>query len=891
MNKQNEQMPVRYKQLGSGQGSDFYFERSLDLIFSPGCFTVEIDHANNDVGLPVEYCGSDHYIVGTLMVTDNGVSNLQLDNRLTGQVLIFTSRNSKETKVYTRTYADGVWCEWSSLARVGMYNNISTTDELLATVYGLVNENIRAKEVEESVKHTAVDISSLSCTADNENVTITGKSMDGEVVHTVEIPVATTEKAGLISAVDKIKVDSVLPFIEDTNHTSASLLVGNANNYNVGTKVTYGTLTDWRTGTFRCIEGQLIKIDTQGGTGVIRPLAFCDKDMVVLQTTGTSDGMLKGALVAPVGTEYIVVNCKAEYVDNFSLEIIGHIADIAHRYEDREGSIDDIVQNFTTYTGTALTRDNLTVGTFYRGDVGAVIEKGRNYQALSLVLRAKNVNKFFLRSNGTDTVAPAIFADANNRVVAKSAKNVNEILSVPDEAEYIYINAYPDTVNEDFELRVDFIPLATTERNGLMSAEDKRKVDSVLPFIEDTNHTSASLLVGNANNYNVGTKVTYGTLTDWRTGTFYCKAGQIVKIDTQGTRGAVRPLAFCDKDMVVLQTTGANDGMLKGVLVAPVGTEYIVVNCNADYEENFLLEIKGELVHAVENYGTPPQIFEQPIRRRSKDEPVRLCFFGNSWHMNTWWYLNKMLHSVGINAEMKCFYVGGSIFSQWVDYYKNNIAVDCWTSVDGADWQTTKLNFADTLKEKWDVIAFQQGAYKALDWNNWSIYNELVSIIKRNCGVDTVIAFNVGWTPPLQNENLAVYGNSPEGQKVWQEIDNHYTLRFMRMSGISNVAPNGATMWSMRRNPQLNVANDMATDALHPDNGLPMYGLAGTWWQTYIAPMFGVDFSEVEWLPSTSTQKATVSGSSWQAISEEQREIIREIVKLSMSDRFGFNEV
>lgn len=208
MNENKEKMPVRYKRLDSGQGTDFNLERSLDLIFSPGCFTVEIDHSAKDVGLPIEFCGSDHYIVGTLMVTDNGVSNLQPDKRLTGQVLIFTSRKSKETKVYTRTYADGLWSEWSSLVRAGMYNNISTTDKLLATVESLVDENTRAKEVEESVKRTAVDLSSLACTADNENVIITANSMDGEVLHSVEIPTVTTEQAGVMSVEDKKKIDN-----------------------------------------------------------------------------------------------------------------------------------------------------------------------------------------------------------------------------------------------------------------------------------------------------------------------------------------------------------------------------------------------------------------------------------------------------------------------------------------------------------------------------------------------------------------------------------------------------------------------------------------------------------------------------------------------------------
>lgn len=101
------------------------------------------------------------------------------------------------------------WGDWRSLAVTGMYDNISTPDELLATVESLVYENTRAKEVEESVKRTAVDISSLTCTADKENVTLTANSMDGEVLHSVEIPVATTEKAGAMSVADKKGIDNL----------------------------------------------------------------------------------------------------------------------------------------------------------------------------------------------------------------------------------------------------------------------------------------------------------------------------------------------------------------------------------------------------------------------------------------------------------------------------------------------------------------------------------------------------------------------------------------------------------------------------------------------------------------------------------------------------------
>ena len=159
-------MPVRYKCLDGGEGSDFYFERSLDLIFSPGAFLVEIDHTDVKVGLPTEFCGGEHYIVGTLVVTDSGNTGATQKDRITGQVLMFTDRESNDTKLYTRTFVDGEWGEWRSLAFAGMYENITTTDELLATVVELMavakttQEKISTaaactRKLEETLQYTA----------------------------------------------------------------------------------------------------------------------------------------------------------------------------------------------------------------------------------------------------------------------------------------------------------------------------------------------------------------------------------------------------------------------------------------------------------------------------------------------------------------------------------------------------------------------------------------------------------------------------------------------------------------------------------------------------------------------------------------------------------------
>ena len=49
--KKRKQMPVKYKLLGMGNVNDYLWERSLDLIQSPGCYAVEIEHTDSYMGV------------------------------------------------------------------------------------------------------------------------------------------------------------------------------------------------------------------------------------------------------------------------------------------------------------------------------------------------------------------------------------------------------------------------------------------------------------------------------------------------------------------------------------------------------------------------------------------------------------------------------------------------------------------------------------------------------------------------------------------------------------------------------------------------------------------------------------------------------------------------
>lgn len=174
MSKKTKQMPVKYKLQGIGDVGDCLWERSLDMILSPGCYAVEIEHTDTDVGLPFEFCGQEHYIVGTLIVSENGTKGTTQYNRLTGQALVVTLQSCLDTKIYIRSRVNDEWSDWRSFAYTGMYDKISTTDALLSSVEEVVSitkllqaefatEVERAKEEEKNLKRTEIQDKKLIC--------------------------------------------------------------------------------------------------------------------------------------------------------------------------------------------------------------------------------------------------------------------------------------------------------------------------------------------------------------------------------------------------------------------------------------------------------------------------------------------------------------------------------------------------------------------------------------------------------------------------------------------------------------------------------------------------------------------------------------------------------
>lgn len=304
-------------------------------------------------------------------------------------------------------------------------------------------------------------------------------------------------------------------------------------------------------------------------------------------------------------------------------------------------------------------------------------------------------------------------------------------------------------------------------------------------------------------------------------------------------------------------------------------------------EQEELASLKNEIKLSYQR-----QIYQNNYIRKSKADGFKMLYFGSSHGMCTWWYLNKILQSAGINATLKCFYQGGASFQEWCTWYEDGSSVYNSNSVNGNDWTGNNSSFKAALNEgDWDLIGFQQGAANSIKWDSFEdAGGKLLSYVARNAKNNTQIAVNLGIPPAKTSEWLSQYGGyevSENGQNNWMDDSNSNYARFCQFSGITKVSPNSAMMYALRHNTDIADSADLADDGVHPNNGLPCYALAALFFETYIAPIFDVSIKDITWLPDESTQKNLVSGDSWDAIDENKRIIICNTVKLALSDIYG----
>lgn len=297
---------------------------------------------------------------------------------------------------------------------------------------------------------------------------------------------------------------------------------------------------------------------------------------------------------------------------------------------------------------------------------------------------------------------------------------------------------------------------------------------------------------------------------------------------------------------------------------------------------------------------TFPQVANFMPPKKTLTEQINILFIGSSWLINTYWYLNKITQAAGINAYIETAFIAGGSFSQWIEAYNNDTQVSGYNSENGSNWldvnNTLKTLFA---KKDWDIVCFQQGALVGRLWTNFEGYwKDWLSIIRRNINSKAILCYNATWTPainidgiytPSKIADLTPYSNDRNGQTLWQKDNNENIAKFTTLAGLQNfIAPCGAAVYAARRNNLLKDDNhDYTDDGIHLNSGMPTYIPAATWYETFLAPIYGISIDTITWIPDTSTQKCAVSWDNYTAMTEQHRQEICRIVKLAASDRLG----
>jgi hypothetical protein len=297
---------------------------------------------------------------------------------------------------------------------------------------------------------------------------------------------------------------------------------------------------------------------------------------------------------------------------------------------------------------------------------------------------------------------------------------------------------------------------------------------------------------------------------------------------------------------------------------------------------------------------TFPQVANFMPPKKTLTEQINILFIGSSWLINTYWYLNKITQAAGINAYIETAFIAGGSFSRWIEAYNNDAQVPGYSSENGSNW----LDVSNTLKslfakKDWDIVCFQQGALVGRIWTNFEGYwKDWLSIIRRNINSKAILCYNAAWTPainidgiytPSKMADLTPYSNDRDGQTLWQKDNNENIAKFTTLAGLQNfIAPCGAAVYAARRNNLLKDDNhDYTDDGIHLNSGMPTYIPAATWYETFLAPIYGISIDTITWIPDGETQKCAVSWDNYTAMTEQHRKEICKIVKLAASDRLG----
>ncbi len=202
-----EENKFSYRALLHGKDAEWYFARGLDDITAAGSYEVRLFHNDMEsLGITTGDCDKEHYVVAHLFVSESAATGRQQALRVVGQTLLLTICATNAVKAFTRTCeitlkgaSWGSWVDLGAASTTDIQDGSITAQKLSTDVRGKLD---RVTEVDE-IKKNALHTESVHIVSAIDEVSIGGRSINGEAVVDIPIPVATIRNAGVMSAEDK----------------------------------------------------------------------------------------------------------------------------------------------------------------------------------------------------------------------------------------------------------------------------------------------------------------------------------------------------------------------------------------------------------------------------------------------------------------------------------------------------------------------------------------------------------------------------------------------------------------------------------------------------------------------------------------------------------------
>lgn len=235
-----------------------------------------------------------------------------------------------------------------------------------------------------------------------------------------------------------------------------------------------------------------------------------------------------------------------------------------------------------------------------------------------------------------------------------------------------------------------------------------------------------------------------------------------------------------------------------------------------------------------------------PIYRNNpypKKDVLKILAIGNSFTEYPCDYLSGMLSASGVDASKiglwKMTYPASSLEIWLGEYEKGEGAIQtnlalykaCGSaSLGDSSIASDKKSVAMQLSRDWDIIVFQQVSSSADVYNTYNPYlKKLVQAVRRHCpNPNVAIAWQEVWT--RKKTKVTTYDNVVAA-----------TQAMAAYNGIDIIIPSGTAIENARNtNAWSGVSGYLLEDGVHPAWGVGKYVTACAWWETLIAPHYGV---------------------------------------------------